>query len=42
MIEATREAMFPIRRVRTPALDVAYEERGPADGDPVVLLHGFP
>ena len=23
-------------------LDVAYEEAGPADGTPVVLLHGFP
>jgi pimeloyl-ACP methyl ester carboxylesterase len=42
MIDAIREAVFPIRRVRTPALDVAYEEHGPADGDPVVLLHGFP
>jgi pimeloyl-ACP methyl ester carboxylesterase len=42
MTDATRGAMFPIRRVRTSALDIAYEERGPADGDPVVLLHGFP
>ncbi len=30
------------RVVRTPVLDIAYEEHGPADGDPVVLLHGFP
>ena len=36
------DAVFPIRRVRTSALDVAYEEHGPSDGDPVVLLHGFP
>ena len=28
--------------VRTPSLDIAYEERGPADGAPVILLHGFP
>jgi len=28
--------------VRTPVLDIAYEESGPADGKPVVLLHGFP
>lgn len=31
-----------IRRVRTSVLDVAYEESGPADGVPVILLHGFP
>jgi pimeloyl-ACP methyl ester carboxylesterase len=28
--------------VRTAILDIAYEETGPADGKPVVLLHGFP
>ncbi|RYC31942.1 alpha/beta hydrolase [Lichenibacterium minor] len=28
--------------VLTPTLAVACEERGPADGFPVVLLHGFP
>lgn len=28
--------------VRTPALDCAYVERGPADGEPVFLVHGFP
>jgi len=28
--------------VRTPTLDIAYEEHGPADGPPVILLHGFP
>jgi pimeloyl-ACP methyl ester carboxylesterase len=26
----------------TPTLDIAYEEHGPADGAPVILLHGFP
>ncbi|HEY8289075.1 MAG TPA: alpha/beta fold hydrolase, partial [Acetobacteraceae bacterium] len=30
------------RTVRTPALEIAYEETGPADGLPVILLHGFP
>jgi pimeloyl-ACP methyl ester carboxylesterase len=27
---------------RTPVLDIAYAESGPATGRPVVLLHGFP
>jgi pimeloyl-ACP methyl ester carboxylesterase len=31
-----------LRRVRTRTLEIAYEESGPADGDPVLLLHGFP
>jgi pimeloyl-ACP methyl ester carboxylesterase len=28
--------------VRTPVLEIAYEDSGPVDGEPVVLLHGFP
>ena len=31
-----------LNHVRTPTLEVAYEEAGPADGTPVILLHGFP
>jgi pimeloyl-ACP methyl ester carboxylesterase len=31
-----------VKRVRTDVLDVTYEESGPADGFPVILLHGFP
>ena len=31
-----------LRSVRTPVLELAYEEHGPEGGDPVVLLHGFP
>jgi pimeloyl-ACP methyl ester carboxylesterase len=31
-----------MRLVRTPALEIAVEESGPADGVPVILLHGFP
>jgi pimeloyl-ACP methyl ester carboxylesterase len=31
-----------IKHVRTPTLDIAYEESGPADGVPVILMHGFP
>jgi pimeloyl-ACP methyl ester carboxylesterase len=30
------------KRVRTDRLEIAYEESGPADGAPVLLLHGFP
>jgi pimeloyl-ACP methyl ester carboxylesterase len=29
-------------RVKTPVLDIAYEHSGPAQGLPVVLLHGYP
>ncbi len=28
--------------VRTPTLEIGYEEHGPASGAPVILLHGFP
>lgn len=31
-----------IRRVRTNVLEIAYEESGPENGFPVILLHGFP
>ena len=31
-----------MKTVRTPVLEIAYEETGPADGPPVILLHGFP
>jgi pimeloyl-ACP methyl ester carboxylesterase len=31
-----------LKRVRTRTLEIAYEESGPGDGIPVVLLHGFP
>ena len=30
------------KRIRTGVLEVAYEESGPADGTPVILLHGWP
>jgi pimeloyl-ACP methyl ester carboxylesterase len=29
-------------KIKTDVLDVAYEAHGPADGPPVILLHGFP
>ena len=31
-----------LKRIRAGVLDVAYVESGPQDGNPVVLLHGFP
>ncbi len=31
-----------LKQVEAGVLSVAYEESGPADGTPVVLLHGFP
>jgi pimeloyl-ACP methyl ester carboxylesterase len=31
-----------LRQIAAGMLDVAYEETGPADGAPIVLLHGFP
>ena len=34
--------MATTRRIRTPDLEIAYEESGSPDGAPVVLLHGFP
>ena len=34
--------MGPLRTVRAGVLDVSYFEAGPADGPPVLLMHGFP
>ncbi len=31
-----------MKTVRTPTLEIAYEEHGPPDGPPVFLMHGFP
>jgi len=31
-----------MKRVRTGVLEIAYEESGPADGIPVLLMHGWP
>jgi pimeloyl-ACP methyl ester carboxylesterase len=35
--------MAPVlKRVRTSVLEIAYEESGPSDGAPVLLMHGWP
>ncbi|QEO13853.1 alpha/beta hydrolase [Agromyces intestinalis] len=41
-MSATLPRLGPLRRVEAGVLDVAYVDLGPADGTPVVLLHGFP
>jgi pimeloyl-ACP methyl ester carboxylesterase len=34
--------MPPTRIIKTPVLEIAYEESGASQGFPIVLLHGFP
>lgn len=31
-----------VKRARTATLSIAYDEHGPSDGAPAILLHGFP
>jgi pimeloyl-ACP methyl ester carboxylesterase len=31
-----------VPKVRTATLEIAYDEHGPRDGPPVILMHGFP
>jgi pimeloyl-ACP methyl ester carboxylesterase len=38
----SRMIQAAIKHIRTPTLDIAYEEHGPAAGAPVILLHGWP
>jgi pimeloyl-ACP methyl ester carboxylesterase len=38
----TLPRLKPLRSVRTDALEVAYFEAGPGDGEVALLLHGFP
>ncbi len=35
-------APLAVRQIKAGLLDVGYHETGPADGRPVILLHGFP
>jgi len=34
--------MTDLNTIQTPLLDIAYLEQGPADGKPIILLHGWP
>lgn len=36
------DGLGPLKQVRAGVLDVGYAEAGPADGPPVILLHGWP
>ena len=39
---ASAQGLVPLRTVRTPVLEIAYEEHGNRNGTPIILLHGFP
>ncbi|WP_372460178.1 alpha/beta fold hydrolase [Nocardia coffeae] len=39
---APQHTLGPIKQVNTGVLDIGYAEAGPADGTPVILLHGWP
>jgi pimeloyl-ACP methyl ester carboxylesterase len=41
-VNPTLPRLEPLRHVHTDALEVAYFEAGPSDGEVVLLLHGFP
>ena len=38
----TARAQTNMKTIRTPILDIGYEESGPERGFPIILLHGFP
>jgi pimeloyl-ACP methyl ester carboxylesterase len=38
----TLQRLEPLQQITAGVLDVSYFETGPADGQPVLLLHGFP
>lgn len=39
---APTHTLGPVKQIRAGLLDVGYVEAGPADGRPVILLHGWP
>jgi pimeloyl-ACP methyl ester carboxylesterase len=40
--QGTRSSFAPLKQINAGLLNVGYAEAGPADGKPVVLLHGWP
>lgn len=42
MAQRARAQQPTVATVQTSALTIGYEDRGPRDGFPVILLHGFP
>src|SRR5688572_10400221 len=38
----TSVSFAPLKQINAGVLNVAYAEVGPADGPPVILLHGWP
>ncbi len=41
-MKSTRTRLEILKHVKTDILNVAYHEDGPANGQPVILLHGYP
>lgn len=41
-IAGTSATLGPIKQIKAGVLDIGYAEAGPADGQPVILLHGWP
>lgn len=42
MTSSSLQGVRALQRVQTGGMDIAYYDLGPAGGEPVVLLHGFP
>jgi pimeloyl-ACP methyl ester carboxylesterase len=42
MSERKSSSFHPVKQIKTGTLDIGYAEEGPAGGQPVILLHGWP
>jgi hypothetical protein len=38
----TNTSLAPLKQVNAGVLNIGYAEAGPADGPPVILVHGWP